>query len=117
MQHSWTEERRRRQPTATNGVQVLHLSVAICVLNDTYREAARLGIEIDGTAVEADDGFDANGTRPESTTPSRSMRGLPPGIWSGSVVSWTMLPRFRRRSVQAHPSPGTIVFRCGAILA
>jgi hypothetical protein len=37
---------------------VLHLSVALCVLNDTYREAERLGLEIDGVAVEADGGFD-----------------------------------------------------------
>ena len=32
--------------------------MALCVLNDTYREAQRLGIEIDGVAVEADGGFD-----------------------------------------------------------
>jgi hypothetical protein len=38
---------------------VLHLSVALCVLNDTYREAERLGIEVDGVAVEADGIFDA----------------------------------------------------------
>ena len=43
---------------AANGAQLLHLSVALCVLNDTYREASRLGIEIDGVAVEADGGFD-----------------------------------------------------------
>jgi hypothetical protein len=32
--------------------------VALCVLNDTYREAKRLGIEVDGAAVEADGDFD-----------------------------------------------------------
>ena len=37
---------------------MLHLSVALCVLNDTYREAERLGIKVDGVAVEADGGFD-----------------------------------------------------------
>lgn len=37
---------------------MLHLSVALCVLNDTYREAERLGIEVDGVEVEADGGFD-----------------------------------------------------------
>lgn len=37
---------------------MLHLSVALCVLNDTYREAERLGIAVDGIAVEADGGFD-----------------------------------------------------------
>ena len=41
-----------------NGAQVLHLSVALCVLNDIYREAARLGIDLAGVVVEADGGFD-----------------------------------------------------------
>ncbi|NMM23176.1 MAG: hypothetical protein HHJ11_06710 [Phycicoccus sp.] len=37
---------------------MLHLSVALCVLNDTYREAERLGVEVEGVAVEADGNFD-----------------------------------------------------------
>jgi hypothetical protein len=57
LQHSWTDEGVVAAPV-TNGAQVLHLSVALCVLNDTYREAERLGLEIDGVAVEADGGFD-----------------------------------------------------------
>jgi hypothetical protein len=57
LEHSWTDEGVVAGPTA-NGAQVLHLSVALCIVNDTYREAARLGIEIDGVAVEADGGFD-----------------------------------------------------------
>ncbi|MBM7504032.1 OsmC family protein [Agromyces aurantiacus] len=57
LQHTWTEEGVVAGP-ATNGAQVLHLSVALCVLNDTYREARRLGIPIDGIAVEVDGGFD-----------------------------------------------------------
>jgi len=55
--HTWTEAGVVAGP-ATNGAQVLHLSVALCVLNDTYREASRLGIPVDGVAVEADGGFD-----------------------------------------------------------
>lgn len=43
---------------AGNGAPLLHLSVALCVLNDTYREAESLGIELAGVAVEADGGFD-----------------------------------------------------------
>ena len=31
---------------------------ALCVLNDAYREAERLGIAVAGVAVEADGGFD-----------------------------------------------------------
>ena len=32
--------------------------MALCVLNDIYREAARLGVEVAGVVVEADGGFD-----------------------------------------------------------
>lgn len=55
--HTWTDEGVVAGPAA-NGAQLLHLSVALCVLNDTYREAEKLGIEIAGVAVEADGGFD-----------------------------------------------------------
>jgi hypothetical protein len=57
LQHAWTDEGVVAGPAA-NGAHLLHLSVALCVLNDTYREAERLGIEVDGVAVEADGGFD-----------------------------------------------------------
>lgn len=57
LRHVWTDEGVVAAPTA-NGAQLLHLSVALCVLNDTYREAARLGLEVDGVAVEVDGGFD-----------------------------------------------------------
>jgi hypothetical protein len=57
LQHAWTEAGVVAAPL-TSGAQVLHLSVALCVLNDTYREARRLGIPVDGVAVEADGGFD-----------------------------------------------------------
>ncbi len=57
LQHVWTEQGVVAAPVA-NGAHVLHLSVALCVLNDTYREADRLGITVDGVAVDADGGFD-----------------------------------------------------------
>ena len=38
LHHAWTEEGVMAGPVA-NGAQLLHLSVALCVLNDTYREA------------------------------------------------------------------------------
>lgn len=57
LHHVWTDEGVVAGP-AGNGAQLLHLSVALCVLNDTYREAERLGIAIAGVAVEADGGFD-----------------------------------------------------------
>lgn len=55
--HAWTRAGVVAGPAA-NGAQLFHLSVALCVLNDTYREAERLGIAVDGIAVEADGGFD-----------------------------------------------------------
>ena len=57
LHHSWTTEGVVAAPAA-NGAQLLHLSVALCVLNDTYREAERLDLQVDGVAVEADGGFD-----------------------------------------------------------
>lgn len=57
LQHSWTDEGVVAAP-AVNGAHLLHLSVALCVLNDSYREAQRLGIELDGVQVKADRGFD-----------------------------------------------------------
>ena len=57
LRHAWTDEGVVAGPAA-NGGQLLHLSVALCVLNDTYREAERLGIQVEGVAVEADGGFD-----------------------------------------------------------
>jgi hypothetical protein len=55
--HAWTPDGVVAGPAA-NGAQLLHLSVALCVLNDTYREAQRLGLAVDGVAVEVDGGFD-----------------------------------------------------------
>lgn len=55
--HAWTDQGVVAAP-AENGAQLLHLSVALCVLNDTYREAKRLGFTVGGVAVEADGGFD-----------------------------------------------------------
>ena len=55
--HAWTPEGVVVGPV-TNGAQVLHLSVAMCVLNDTFREATRLGIPVTGVLVDADGAFD-----------------------------------------------------------
>lgn len=42
------------------GAHLLHLAAAGCVLNDVYREAAALGIGVDGVRVLAAGGFDAS---------------------------------------------------------
>jgi hypothetical protein len=40
------------------GAHLLHLAVAGCVLNDLYREAAALGVELHGARVTVAGGFD-----------------------------------------------------------
>jgi len=42
-----------------SGAHLLHLAAAGCVLNDVYREAAPLGIELKGVRVTAAGGFDS----------------------------------------------------------
>lgn len=54
--HRWTPEGVTIDATFT-GAHLLHLAVAGCVLNDLYREAAALGIELDGARVSAGGGF------------------------------------------------------------
>ena len=41
-----------------NGAAVLHLSVALCVLNDIFREGEALGVPVVGVRVRADGTFD-----------------------------------------------------------
>ena len=55
--HAWTSEGVVATPV-TNGAQALHLAVALCVLNDVYREARAADVPVEGVAVEADGGFD-----------------------------------------------------------
>lgn len=57
LHHTWTTEGVVAAPAA-NGAHLLHISVALCVLNDTYREAEQLGLKLQGVAVHADGGFD-----------------------------------------------------------
>ncbi len=40
------------------GAHLLHLAAAGCILNDVYREAAALGVELGGVRVTAAGGFD-----------------------------------------------------------
>lgn len=55
--HRWTDEGVSIEGDFT-GAHLLHLSVAGCVLNDLYREAARLGMELSGVQVTAEGDFD-----------------------------------------------------------
>jgi hypothetical protein len=55
--HRWTDEGVTVEGDFT-GAHLLHLAAAGCVLNDVYREAATLGIGIDGVRVRAGGDFD-----------------------------------------------------------
>lgn len=55
--HRWTDQGVAIELQFT-GAHLLHLATAGCVLNDTYREAAQLGIEVFGVLVVADGDFD-----------------------------------------------------------
>ena len=55
--HRWTPGGVTVEAGFTGG-HLLHLAAAGCVLNDVYREAAALGIELAGVRVTAAGGFD-----------------------------------------------------------
>jgi len=55
--HRWTPGGVTVEADFTGG-HLLHLAAAGCVLNDLYREAAALGIELTGARVTAAGGFD-----------------------------------------------------------
>lgn len=55
--HRWTPGGVTVEADFTGG-HLLHLAVAGCVLNDLYREATALGIELTGARVTAAGGFD-----------------------------------------------------------
>jgi hypothetical protein len=50
--HAWTDAGVTVRANFT-GAHLLHLAAAGCVLNDLYREAAALGLAIDGVRVRA----------------------------------------------------------------
>jgi uncharacterized OsmC-like protein len=56
--HRWTDGGVTVEADFTGG-HVLHLAVASCVLNDVYREAAALGVDVTGVRVTAAGGFDS----------------------------------------------------------
>lgn len=59
MPHRWTPEGVVVE-TEFTGAHLYHLSAAGCVLNDVYREAARLGVIVNGVRVRARGGFDSS---------------------------------------------------------
>ena len=57
--HRWTPQGVSVEGDFT-GAHLVHIAVAGCVLNDLYRESARLGVELDGVRVSAGGDFDAD---------------------------------------------------------
>jgi uncharacterized OsmC-like protein len=57
--HRWTQGGVTVEADFT-GAHLLHLAAAGCVLNDLYREAAALGLKLNGARVTAAGGFDTN---------------------------------------------------------
>ena len=55
--HRWTSGGVTVEAEFTGG-HLLHLAAAGCVLNDVYREAAALGIELNGVRVTGAGGFE-----------------------------------------------------------
>ena len=55
--HAWTDDGVLVR-AAPNGAGVLHVAVALCVLNDTFREGEALGIAVHGVRVDARGEFD-----------------------------------------------------------
>ena len=55
--HRWTDDGVTVEAPFT-GAHLLHLAAAGCVLNDLYREAPALGVELAGVRVTAGGGFD-----------------------------------------------------------
>ena len=55
--HAWSEAGVAVEGGGT-GAHVFHASVALCVLNDLYREARSHDVKVDGVVVSARGGFD-----------------------------------------------------------
>jgi hypothetical protein len=55
--HAWTEAGVVVE-AAPNGAGVLHVAVALCVLNDAFREGDALGVPVRGVRVRARGEFD-----------------------------------------------------------
>ena len=61
-----------------NGGQLLYLSIAACLSNDLYREAATMGIELDGVDVAVDGEFEGRGSGSSPITVNLTLRSSAP---------------------------------------
>jgi len=65
--HRWTPEGVTVEAGFT-GAELLHLAAAGCVLNDVYREAQTLGLDVAGVRVTAHGGFEEDTWRSTGIT-------------------------------------------------
>ena len=65
--HVWTQEGVAVE-TQFTGAHLLHMAVAACVLNDLYREAANLRVQLTGVRVDAEGSFDTESWRSTGIT-------------------------------------------------
>lgn len=61
-----------------NGGQLLYLSIAACWSNDLYREAAAMGIEVEGVEITVDGDFPARGSGSTPVTVEVVIRSAAP---------------------------------------
>jgi putative redox protein len=61
-----------------NGGQLLYLSIAACWSNDLYREAATMGVELDGVEITVDGDFPARGSGSTPITVGVTVRSTAP---------------------------------------
>jgi putative redox protein len=62
-----------------NGGQLFYMAIAACWSNDLYREAATMGIELDGVEIAVDGDFPARGSGSTPITVDVVVRSASPG--------------------------------------
>jgi uncharacterized OsmC-like protein len=70
-----------------SGGQLLYLSIAACWSNDLYREAATMGIELDGVEVTVDGDFPARGSGSTPITVDLVVRSSAPEDRIGELIA------------------------------
>jgi hypothetical protein len=84
--HVWTERGVCVQ-AAPNGAGVLHVAVALCVLNDLFREGEALGVPVRGVRVSARGEFDTESWVSTGITYAVEVDSTAPSDAVGKVVA------------------------------
>ncbi|HEY3529416.1 MAG TPA: OsmC family peroxiredoxin [Nocardioides sp.] len=84
--HAWTDRGVLVQ-AAPNGAGVLHVAVALCVLNDVYREGEALGVPVRGVRVAARGEFDTESWVSTGITYAVDVDSTAPGDTMAKLVA------------------------------